>query len=106
MNINQKIQLKGLTSNLSLLIQTNYSICELEESVGLLQIQNKKYDVISTNHNLTVHKHVIGDYFTYRVSSFNDFKYRFEKDIYEKEYIRHGSHGVRFVLKIKNYFNE
>ena len=104
MNINKKITLKGLTANIPLLLSSNYCLCEVS-CAPQLQIPVNKFDVVSINNNLFVHKHIIGSYFTYRVSSSKTDEF-FYNENYGDYKLRSGSNGIITVLNTKEFFNE
>lgn len=109
MDINQKINLRAVTSDLKMLIKSNYSTVIVDKTsipaLLKLGINNAGYlggnclqiptnfDVISLNNSLFVHKYTRGDYFTYRVSNSKTNEFSGTNNA------RAGEFGIHFVLK-------
>ena len=99
LNLNQKITLKGITTNVCLLINSGYDICEISTDYSL-QIPNK-FDIISLNPELFVHKYTRGGYFTYRISSSEKCEFTYDAN-YGKYKIRAGERGIIKILKTES----
>jgi hypothetical protein len=95
MDIHEKINLK-VRFGASDTLNKRYTGMEVADIyIRMLQIPVGKYDVISENPNLFVHKHVIGRFFTYRISSdpVNEFT--------RANSIRAGQCGIKMIFITK-----